>query len=382
MSRPATVAEPILDGAALLYKRPRSSLWQVRFRVGREWYHRSTGEAQRSAALEKAQEMYFEAKYRNKLGMPVVSRTFASIAKAALADMHAQNDGKNATLLVYIRAIENVWIPFLGNYAINSIDTALLREHDQWRTQRMGRQPKLITVKNQNVALGRVFAKAVELKAIQQHEIPKFVTSGASTEARPGFSIEEYRALYRGMRTWVRAEGISKREADKRLLLRDMVLVIANTGMRPMNEVNSVTWAGVKPFVKDGVEYLSIFVDGKTGRRTLVARAAVAKFLERIRSRAHNIADDQRVFALPDGKVFHAPDELFKTLLRDLNLLVDPLTGVERTLYSLRHFYATQALLHNRVPILTLAKNMGTSVRMLERHYSKLTPMLAADQLA
>jgi len=30
----------------------------------------------------------------------------------------------------------------------------------------------------------------------------------------------------------------------------------------------------------------------------------------------------------------------------------------------------------------TLAKQMGTSVRMLELHYSKLTPTMAAERLA
>ena len=52
-----------------------------------------------------------------------------------------------------------------------------------------------------------------------------------------------------------------------------------------------------------------------------------------------------------------------------------------RTLYSLRHTYATQALLDG-TDIHTLAKQMGTSVRMLELHYSKLTATMAADKLA
>jgi integrase len=56
--------------------------------------------------------------------------------------------------------------------------------------------------------------------------------------------------------------------------------------------------------------------------------------------------------------------------------------GKERTLYSLRHYYATMALTYERMSIYTLAKHMGTSVLMIEKHYSKITPMLSAEKLA
>jgi len=52
-----------------------------------------------------------------------------------------------------------------------------------------------------------------------------------------------------------------------------------------------------------------------------------------------------------------------------------------RTLYSLRHFYATYQLFNGR-NIHKLAIQMGTSVGMLEQHYSKLTPMLMAKEFA
>jgi len=50
-------------------------------------------------------------------------------------------------------------------------------------------------------------------------------------------------------------------------------------------------------------------------------------------------------------------------------------------LYSLRHTYATTELLSD-ADIHTLARQMGTSVVILGRHYSKLTATMAAGQLA
>jgi integrase len=67
--------------------------------------------------------------------------------------------------------------------------------------------------------------------------------------------------------------------------------------------------------------------------------------------------------------------------MRDSGLLKD-VEGQNRTLYSLRHAYATFELLENSTDIHTLSKQMGNSAAMIERHYSKLTATMAAEKLA
>jgi integrase len=67
--------------------------------------------------------------------------------------------------------------------------------------------------------------------------------------------------------------------------------------------------------------------------------------------------------------------------MRDTGLLKNE-DGPNKTLYSLRHTYATFELLRGGTVIHTLSKQMGTSVRMLEAHYSKLTATMAAEKLA
>ena len=52
-----------------------------------------------------------------------------------------------------------------------------------------------------------------------------------------------------------------------------------------------------------------------------------------------------------------------------------------RSFYSLRHTYATFALTYDNVNIHTLAKQMGTSVVMIEKHYSHLDAVKAIEQL-
>ena len=89
---------------------------------------------------------------------------------------------------------------------------------------------------------------------------------------------------------------------------------------------------------------------------------------------------DRRVFVFPEGHAPHSLDSVFERLMVESGLLKDA-TGKNRTLYSLRHTYATFALAEG-VDIHTLARQMGTSTLMIERHYSKLTPMMAAEKLA
>ena len=55
-------------------------------------------------------------------------------------------------------------------------------------------------------------------------------------------------------------------------------------------------------------------------------------------------------------------------------LLICHRTGLNRILYSFRHTYVTFALLNDGMDIHTLAIQMGTSIAMIERHYSHLTP--------
>ena len=71
---------------------------------------------------------------------------------------------------------------------------------------------------------------------------------------------------------------------------------------------------------------------------------------------------------------------IFTRLVRDAGLMTNSV-GETRTLYSLRHTYATAELLAD-TDIHTLAKQMGTSVRILEQHYSNITATMAAGKLA
>jgi integrase len=88
---------------------------------------------------------------------------------------------------------------------------------------------------------------------------------------------------------------------------------------------------------------------------------------------------DKLIFRMLTGEQLSNMENIFRNLMDHSDLMYDS-GGQRRTLYSLRHTYATRALAKG-VDIHTLARQMGTSVLMIEKHYSKITPMLKAEML-
>jgi len=177
-----------------------------------------------------------------------------------------------------------------------------------------------------------------------------------------------------------------------RHLLRDYILILANTGMRHGTEAENLCWKHISLFEDKGLKYLEMSVTGKTGRRDIICRAGTINYLKRIQSRCPDIADmsfeqliktrlEQPVFRLPDGTASANLRQTFKIFMKDTGLLTCPRTGQDRTLYSLRHTYATFSLLNDGMDVHTLAVQMGTSILMIERHYSHLTPRLKKEML-
>jgi len=161
--------------------------------------------------------------------------------------------------------------------------------------------------------------------------------------------------------------------------------------MRPGTETSNLRWNDISELeAPDGKKYLRMIVSGKTGERELIARHRVRGFLKRIASGFEELKDldngdlfkvDEYVFRLRDWSVPKKStlNNSFKQCLEQCGLLYNT-KGRKRTLYSLRHTYATFELLKG-ISIHILANQMGTSVGMIEKHYSHLIPSLSAELL-
>jgi integrase len=383
----------ILDGEVRVYRRERSKRWQAAFVIDGHTIRISTGKRNLAEAKEYARDTFLEYKFRHKNDLPVVTKKFSDVAMLAIVDMRKQLDaglGRNV-FADYIVCIERYLIPFFGAQFVTSIDYQKIQDFYEWRRAKMGREPKASTLNTHNSAMNRVFEEAVARGFIANKNVPLMVNRGEKSERRPDFTREEYATLIRKLPSWIK-QGKAGKPTDMRHLMRDYVLIMANTGMRHGTEALNLMWKHVTLFEEKDLQYLEMSVSGKTGRRDIICRSGTINYLQRIHASSKDIRHipfedllKQRinlpVFRLPDGTVSKNIHQTFRKFVTDTGLITCPRTNQNRTLYSLRHTYATFALLNDGMDIHALAIQMGTSIGMIERHYSHLTPRLKKDML-
>lgn len=393
----------ICGDQVVVYKREKSrtDYWYARVRLdhNKRWKKFSTKTCDLQAALKYAETQYYVFKELLKSGVAVESRRFSYIADLAIKEMEEElkaGRGK-ATYYDYIRII-NRYKEFFGNKYIGNITYQDLLEFDQERSTKLGRKATQSTINTHNSSLNRVFELAVRRGWIHKSQAISLKNDGRRTERRSYFELHEYSKLYRFMRGYIKLTtkdsavgGVKERTLMVRELLRDLVLFLANTGIRYGTESRSLKWKHISEEVINGEKYLKINLEkGKTGGRVIIARHNVRRYLTRIKDRFEHLKNkelgqmkdvDEYIFRLRDGTFAKDLHGAFQIMIDKAGLLCD-VSGKKRSLYSLRHTYATFQILYSKIDLHLLSKNMGTSIGMLEKHYSHLEVLHRADILA
>ena len=342
-------------------------------------------------AKEVALRLYYEVDARIQNKLPATTRKFANVAKHAIARMETEireGVGKQA-YRDYVQALNKWLIPYFGTTDIAKLDLAAVTAFDAWRTAQSGKVPVQSTIKNHNSALNRVLDLAELNGWIVKSLRPTLLNKGVKTQSRGSFSVEEYRTIYSALRTFHK-QTPNEKSAATREILRNYVLFLANTGIRHGTEALGLCWRNIEWYERDGERYLAVSVDGKTNKRTAIARDRVVDFLWRQAQLNPSIRVDDfdsLIAAKSDEAVFttrlsatvtvHNLNRAFNALLAELDLKTGA-DGRTRTLYSWRHFYATQDL-ERGVSTHALSRQLGNSTEMIDRHYSKYSPLLNAE---
>ncbi|MEX0299505.1 MAG: tyrosine-type recombinase/integrase, partial [Kordiimonas sp.] len=235
------------------------------------------------------------------------------------------------------------------------------------------------TIRNESAHLRKIFEYARRRGYLERHQIPVIEDPPLKSNRRPDFDITAYRTLIRKSVWWYK-NAPTKRVQFDRQLMHDWILIMANTGMR-IGEARSLKWKNIvyKP-VGDDEYIVLLYVKGKGKKREMVAMPRTKIYLERLRARTQFNDDDDYVFTGRFGRPIRSFVSGFNALLKHTDLAYDQF-GNKRTPYSLRHTYATFALIYGRVNVYTLAVNMGTSVEMIEKHYGHVKPLQAYKEL-
>jgi len=368
-----------------VYLQDNSERWYARIKVAGKWIAKATKQKEKEKAIAMAHRLQMEFEFMAERNLLVNSKRFRDVADKAIKAMQQSIDnGKDIEkYTTYMQVLRKYHIPFFDRTYITSIDSDKLREFDQWRIEQFGREPAKSTLLNHNAAMQLVFKEAVDLKWMLAAQVPSLSTKGAESQRRAHFSPEEYDKAFDAV---YQLEQNSRKEKTRQIreLLKDYMEFAVNTGIRPGTEMESLTWGDIHIDTNEHniIFYITV-TKGKTvkhtGTREVVCRDEIFSSIQELRERFPNRKRTDKLFRLADGSKTKELTKAFDQALTQAGLKESP-HGI-RTLYSLRHTYITWQLLAG-VSMEVLAKQCGTSIAMIEQHYSHVVPKMYSKELS
>lgn len=337
-------------------------------------------------ARERARDAAIRIDVKLELGHPVFDKSFAEVAAEFSAFQKERAEAGQVTMSrwrsidSHIRSQLN---PYMGTRQITLIGEALWKAYPIARKRTgKGNGRDVVsdaTIRAEMTTFRAIMAYAFEKKLIASISAFKAVP-GLKKVSREEFTPTEYRKLHTFARTkWVK-EAPNKHVGWYRNMTYWFVLVMTNTGMRPP-EARNLRWRDVAVRAdKKGRQFVAMNVRGKAKFRTLVASMRVAEYLDRVRDMSPATEPDDPVFCTHDGRVAVSLYNSPITHLLEQSKLLFSVSGSRRSTYCFRHTYATFRLTEG-VDSLFLAKQMGTSVKMIEDHYGHVSPDKNAERI-
>jgi integrase len=432
----------MFDGRLQVYRRADGKTWQCAARVGGERFRESTRETELARAKDVAEEWYLDLRGRLRNGEIIRrEKTFGEAAQHYMG--HARVLAASTRSPAYVKNLElrmnASLLPFFEKVPLSKVNRGLVMEYRVKRMEETIAKRLALAVAGAERKAKKLLAKAnvteeqraailkdcerekaeakgkplsrssnsqelVHIRQVLKHaeglgwidHVPSLdmpYKSQSKRERRAWFSPEEYKQLYTATNAKKERPGRNgwgPRYAD----LHDMVLFMANSGLRPDEllrlEIRDVVIEWDPATRKD---ILVIDVRGKTGTGYCVTMpGAVEPFRRAVERRTQEARNPSAVWkrrARSDRPVKHRPEplqaeprellptdrlfpnycrEAFNAILLEQGLKHDR-DGRVRTLYSLRHTYISMRLMEG-ANIVQIANNCRTSVQMIEQFYA------------
>ena len=395
MKAPSEETIVVREHTIRLVRRTNTRFWQAHYKLEKlgTWIRKSTGTDDVKTASAFAEKEWMRATILSEEGVPVLSKKFKAVADVVLNDLErkvAIDKTRRGSNNDYISALRLYLIPYFGAYNIDRISQDVVDGFYTWRSEKLGRELSASAQANHNAAMNLVMDHAIEQGYLLAIKRPIMKNMGGEAGRRPSFTHEEIQQLVAHMPAWIN-KGFKERTRMIRKMLSLYVPFIASTGLRPGTETDLLEWRHLEIVKKEGQEpFLYAHIrHGKTSKKGKPAGAVLHRscwlYLEKLRQQDPEFKDlalpeliakkvPKKVFRLSDGTKPETLTKQFKKLLVDAEMLACPITGDERTLYSLRHYAITSAI-ENGATAEQLQPQFRTSAAMIAKYYNHLNPM-------
>lgn len=359
----------------------RNGIYQHRSYLNGSYVWRSLHTRSFDEALQRAQKAHITLQLQQEQGLPIKAKLFRDVADDYVAYREKQvAQGKTKPgMMRQVKRIARFWREYAGTKRVHDIGDSELREFVEWRRDYYVNSGKPLPNNAKlhptdktiqfDLMVGKAIIKWAHDRGFRGNKpLPTFSFTPKFKRVRPAFTLAEYRMLVRAMRKHI-SSCQNPKWRTTRELLRDYVLLLANSGMR-VGEANNIRIGDIHGFTEpSGRTNFRLTVRGKTGVRELIPRANAAKYIERVLARRPGAKPCELLFVMPSGEGVRTLADQFDAALAGAGITLNS-DGEKYTLYSLRHFYAVTQL-RRGVSIYSLARNMGTSVQIIETYYGK-----------
>jgi integrase len=375
----------LYHGDVKLFRRQGGGVWQVKIWIKEEqkYLRKSLRTRDEDLARRFAEDEYISVKASRITGQKIFKVALHTIIDEWLVEQR-KTVGISKTLGRYQAIVSQTnWLKkFIEdpNYKIEDIQPSLFVDYYGWRKSKRSEVVNS-TLVNEKATINAIFKFAIRkgyLSVIFQAEFPPLLKSSNKREA---LTVEEYRKIYRYMRT---KEFLDERDTLKvRHFIRDFTMLLANTGLR-FGEARRLKWKHCKVVrgkdEKKKLSEISLSAEMTKNRKARVVQGMRGDVLERIKSYSNYTKPNDFVFVDNNSGNELSRDYYYrawKFMLKNTGLDM----GVkEITYYNLRHTYATWRL-YAGVSSRALCENLGTGLKYLEEHYGQMQTKMMRDSL-
>lgn len=359
-----------------LKSQPNTVNLQAYCRINSQTFRKSVGTDNLAKAKSIALDWYYDLKQQAKKGILLKKVSFNE-----LTDAYLKTIPKGAKFQYHAPTIERHFEPYFGKYTdIRLITEGTVSDYIVHRRAKSKTEPTPQTLNRENTVLRQVFKFAATQRWLAEPITVPFLNQSQTVRRRRHFTIDEYRTLLKIAKSRItqsKNEPRQRHVRQNRLLIYDVIILLANSGMR-VDEMKTIIWRNVD---WDKGDVILEHAGKKKSTRRVVLRKSAVNALSRIAKRRQawlkandkpeKINPNERAIALANGTPVNDFKKAFRDILHDCGFVYKDAKD-RHTLTSLRHTYATFSLTRTRgkrASIRTLVKQMDTSERMINAHY-------------
>jgi integrase len=383
----------ILGGIAHIYQVKKSGeVWQFRMWLSneRKHYRKSLRTRVFRDAMTSAEKLALELRVNIETGKKVFGITVLE-----LFDFYIENREKDigegdgtitlGTWKMLKYKIQH-GVEMLGHDTkVANVRQADLEDYRQRRTQE--RSVGVQQILNEQSQLNAMweFGYKGGHSNFRKLDFKKIKRKSKIEKKRATFTDEQYRKLYTFTGVWSEMNKKSTKDATwetlspeilKRRMIHDMILILANTGMR-IGECRQLRYGHLSDE--------QTIVNDKTGKKTnlvyITIPALISKtrqerefftvgreYFDRLKARQQFTRDTHLIFSMDGNKSLSDKEwgSLWKEIMQGIGIYNHSDEGL--TWYSLRHFAITKKIASG-IPIIDLSKIVGTAVDNIEKVY-------------